>query len=111
MPKAIATTPSWYWPDRVPRVLGTPPYYIEELLVERWAHRQPAHPSLVSSDARTGAAELAESVRAVAAALTALTAPDRPVAVSAGPRPGRPAPGQRPRRSDRRTPRRAGPGR
>src|SRR5665811_148130 len=28
MPKAIATTPSWYWPDRVPRVLGTPPYYI-----------------------------------------------------------------------------------
>src|SRR5450759_1036407 len=74
MPKAIATTPSWYWPDRVPRVLGTPPYYIEELLVERWAHRQPAHPSLVSSDARTGAAELA-----------ALTAPDRPVAVSAGP--------------------------
>jgi acyl-CoA synthetase (AMP-forming)/AMP-acid ligase II len=88
MPKAIATTPSWYWPDRVPRVLGTPPYYIEELLVERWAHRQPAHPSLVSSDARTGAAELAESVRAVAAALTALTAdtaPDRPVAVSAGP--------------------------
>ncbi len=85
MPKTIATTPSWYWPDRVPRVLGTPPYYLEELLVERWARRHPVHPALVSSDARTEAAELAERVRAVAVAIDATTSPDRPVAVCAGP--------------------------
>ncbi len=85
MPKAIATTPSWYWPDRVPRVLGTPPYFLEELLVERWARRRPAHPLVVSADARVGAAGLAESVRAVACAIGAAVTPGRPVAVSAGP--------------------------
>ncbi len=36
MPKTIATTPSWYWPEGLSRVIGVPPYSIIELGVDRW---------------------------------------------------------------------------
>lgn len=84
MPKTIATTPSWYWPEGVPRVLGIPPYFLEELLVERWTAHPPPHPMVVSSDASVGALELAERVRDGAGAIEAMAA-ERPLVVSAGP--------------------------
>ncbi len=86
MPKTIATTPSWYWPEGVPRVLGVPPYRLEELLVERWAQRRPpAHPLVVSSDDRADAAELSARVGAAARAIGATVSPGGHVAVAAGP--------------------------
>ena len=67
MPKTIATTPSWYWPEGVPRVLGIPPYSLDELLVERWAHEEGDRPILVSGTTRMSPAELASEVRAASA--------------------------------------------
>ncbi len=35
MPKTIATTPSWYWPDLVPRAIGIPPFSVVDYLIKR----------------------------------------------------------------------------
>lgn len=66
MPKTIAITPSWYWPARVPRVVGVPPFAVHELLVERRARREPEGLALVGDDGRVTNAELAARVRQLA---------------------------------------------
>ncbi len=39
MPKTIATTPSWYWPDLIPRAIGIPPFAIGDFLITRFANQ------------------------------------------------------------------------
>ena len=64
MPKTIAITPSWYWPARVPRVVGVPPFAVHELLVERRARRDPDGLALIGDGGeRITNAELAARVR------------------------------------------------
>ncbi len=58
MPKTIAITPSWYWPARVPRVVGVPPFSLPELLVERRARRDPEGLAVVDASERLTNAEL-----------------------------------------------------
>ncbi len=69
MPKTIATTPSWYWPDGVPRVLGIPPVSITEATVIRPAVLGPDRPALLRETGSVGAAELVGMVGTVAAGL------------------------------------------
>jgi len=85
MPKTIATTPSWYWPDGLPRVLGIPPLPLVRLSVDRQAERAPSRPALVCADRTITAGELATGVAAVAAALGPGGAGSGAVAVCAGP--------------------------
>ncbi len=83
MPKTIATTPSWYWPDRVPRVLGVPPYRLDELLIDRWIRRRPSQTSLVG-DVRFSLADLQRAVHGGAGAIARAVPDDGFVAVGAG---------------------------
>ena len=85
MPKTIATTPSWYWPDGVPRVLGTPPLPLARLLVDRQAERAPSRPAVVCDDRTITADGLAAGVAAVAGALGPEGTGSETVAVCAGP--------------------------
>ncbi|NNN21114.1 MAG: hypothetical protein HKL80_03825 [Acidimicrobiales bacterium] len=86
MPKTIATTPSWYWPDGVPRVLGTPPYFVEEAVVERWLKHSPEISLLGSISKVLSARELAEQIEAIAGNLNILaSSSDQLLAVVAGP--------------------------
>ena len=62
MPKTIAITPSWYWPARVPRVVGVPPFSLPELLVERRARRDPEGLAVVDASERLTNAQLAARV-------------------------------------------------
>lgn len=71
MPKTIAITPSWYWPQGVPRVIGTPPYTLGELCIDRPAHRQPGETALVAGKSRLTAGQLKDAVDAAAAAYSA----------------------------------------
>lgn len=64
MPKTIAITPSWYWPQGVPRVIGTPPYTLGELCIDRPAHRQPGEAALIAGNARLTAGQLKDAVDA-----------------------------------------------
>ncbi|MGD0081744.1 MAG: AMP-binding protein [Acidimicrobiales bacterium] len=52
MAKTIAITPSWYWPAGVPRVVGVPPFRVDELTVARWARRTPDSVALVCGASR-----------------------------------------------------------
>ena len=58
MPKTIAITPSWYWPESVDRVAGIPPFGIHELCVLRHARDNPDQPALMG-DVTLSFAELA----------------------------------------------------
>lgn len=62
MPKTIAITPSWYWPEAVDRVAGIPPFGIHEMCVSRHARDTPDHPALVTTDATVTYGELAARV-------------------------------------------------
>ncbi len=84
MPKTIATTPSWYWPDGVCRVLGIPPVPLRAAAVDVPARRDPDAPAAVSGERTLSQAALAVQVDAVARALRAAPAPGS-VLVSAGP--------------------------
>ncbi len=85
MPKTIATTPSWYWPEGTPRVLGIPPYSLEEMLVQPWIQARPHEALLVSGDTRLSGPELAQAVHAASARVAAEIPPDSSGTLYAGP--------------------------
>lgn len=87
MPKTIATTPSWYWPEGVPRVLGVPPRSVVRLTVDRPARRDPARPAVAWDEQTLTAAELAARVAGVASGVEASAATPGAVVVCAGPSP------------------------
>jgi hypothetical protein len=39
MPKTIATTPSWYWPEGLKRAIGIPPFCINRLIQAKWSEK------------------------------------------------------------------------
>lgn len=47
MPKTIAITPSWYWPQGTSRVVGVPPYSIYELCVLGNQQHHPQAPAII----------------------------------------------------------------
>lgn len=71
MPKTIAITPSWYWPQGVPRVIGIPRYTLPELCVDRPARLQPDELALTDGESHLSAADLKEAVDAAAASFSA----------------------------------------
>lgn len=62
MAKTIAITPSWYWPAGVPRVIGVPPFRVEELTLSRWARRAPDSVALICGSSRRTWRALSEEV-------------------------------------------------
>ncbi len=58
MPKTIAITPSWFWPESIERVAGIPPFGVWELCVSRHARDTPEAPAIVSGGTTIGYAEL-----------------------------------------------------
>lgn len=62
MPKTIAITPSWYWPESVDRVAGIPPFAIHELCLLRHARDRADGVALESDDANLTWSELARLV-------------------------------------------------
>lgn len=70
MPKTIAITPSWYWPDAIDRVAGIPPYSTTELCVDAHARDKPDRAALVSDAGEISFAELQRQVVGTAEALT-----------------------------------------
>lgn len=75
MPKTIAITPSWYWPAGVARVAGTPPFGLDEMLVDRVARTRAVEPVLVSGASRLTGTDLAEAVRTAAGGLESQAGP------------------------------------
>lgn len=71
MPKTIAITPSWYWPEAIDRVAGIPPYGVTELCVDAHARDNPDGTALMSDAGDMSFAELKEKVTGTAAALRA----------------------------------------
>jgi acyl-CoA synthetase (AMP-forming)/AMP-acid ligase II len=65
MPKTIAITPSWYWPESVDRVAGIPPFGVAELCVDRHAREHPENIALISRDGEISFAELQQRVAAM----------------------------------------------
>lgn len=72
MPKTIAITPSWYWPEAVDRVAGIPPYGIHELCLARHARDIPDHPALITDELTVSYAELSTRVEQTARRLVAI---------------------------------------
>lgn len=62
MPKTIAITPSWYWPESVDRVAGIPPFAIHELCLLRHARDRADGVALESDEASLTWTELARLV-------------------------------------------------
>ena len=77
MPKTIAITPSWYWPEGIARVAGIPPFGVHELCVERLARDRPTEPAIITGDDRLDGTRLLEEVRRTGAALAALAGDSR----------------------------------
>lgn len=50
MSKKVAVLPTWFWPERVARNIGTPRFYLEEVLVERWAEKEPKRTAIIAGD-------------------------------------------------------------
>ncbi|MDK1024299.1 MAG: AMP-binding protein [Gammaproteobacteria bacterium] len=69
MPKTIAITPSWYWPESVDRVVGIPPFGVTELCVERHAREHPQKIALISKDGEISFGELQQRVAAMSESL------------------------------------------
>lgn len=62
MPKTIAITPSWYWPEAIDRIAGIPPFGVTELCVDRHARERPESLALISNDQQLSYAELYQKV-------------------------------------------------
>jgi acyl-CoA synthetase (AMP-forming)/AMP-acid ligase II len=62
MPKTIAITPSWYWPESIDRVAGIPPYGIHEICLSRHARDIPECPALIVDEKVVTYGELADRV-------------------------------------------------
>lgn len=71
MPKTIAITPSWYWPEGIDRVAGVPPFSVTELCVDAHARDEGARTALMSDAGEVSYAELRDKVRGTAKALSA----------------------------------------
>jgi acyl-CoA synthetase (AMP-forming)/AMP-acid ligase II len=69
MPKTIAITPSWYWPEYIDRVAGIPPFAVNELCVDRHARLRPDETAIIAGSDRISYAELQGRVNAVAVLL------------------------------------------
>lgn len=83
MPKTIAITPSWYWPERIPRVSGVPPYSAFDLLVTRRARKGPNDVAIADLDGTLTAGELVSQVASVAGAIKARGAERSTVRIAA----------------------------
>lgn len=69
MPKTIAITPSWYWPEAVDRVAGIPPFGVTELCVDAHARDIPENVALMSESGDVTFAGLKSKIAGTAAAL------------------------------------------
>lgn len=69
MPKTIAITPSWYWPEAVDRVAGIPPFGVTELCVNRHARERPDSLALIYEEHRLTYGELNRKVSGLAETL------------------------------------------
>ncbi len=65
MPKTIAITPSWYWPESVDRVVGVPPFSVTELCVARHARENPDAIALISNGEQVSYGELMHAIAIV----------------------------------------------
>lgn len=83
MPKTIAITPSWYWPERIPRVSGVPPYSAYDLLVARRARKGPNDVAIADLERSLTAGELVSQVASVAGAIKARGAERSTVRIAA----------------------------
>jgi acyl-CoA synthetase (AMP-forming)/AMP-acid ligase II len=48
MSKKVATLPTWFWPEGVPRATGAPPLFLEEALVDKWAEERPEQLAIIA---------------------------------------------------------------
>ncbi|MEJ2131775.1 MAG: AMP-binding protein [Gammaproteobacteria bacterium] len=71
MPKTIAITPSWYWPEHVERVIGIPPLSVPGFCVYRHGRDRPDDLAVVHGDQRLSFGELLERVERTSACLDA----------------------------------------
>lgn len=69
MPKTIAITPSWYWPESIDRVAGIPPFSVCELCVDAHARDDGTKIALISDAGEMSFNELQEKVKGTASAL------------------------------------------
>lgn len=69
MPKTIAITPSWYWPEHVDRVAGIPPYGIHEICLQRHVRDKPDQPAVITDEGTLTYADLARRVNGACAQL------------------------------------------
>lgn len=83
MPKTIAITPSWYWPERIPRVSGVPPYSAHDLLVACRARKGPDDVAIADLERSLTAGELVSQVTSVAGAIKARGAERSTVKIAA----------------------------
>lgn len=71
MPKTIAITPSWYWPEAIERISGVPPFGVTELCLGRHVRENPDGLALVAEGRNYTYSELYQQVCALALALNA----------------------------------------
>jgi acyl-CoA synthetase (AMP-forming)/AMP-acid ligase II len=48
MSKKVATLPTWFWPEGVPRAVGVPPLFLDEALVGKWAEERPDQLAIIA---------------------------------------------------------------
>lgn len=66
MPKTIAITPSWYWPEYIDRVAGIPPFAVNELCIDRHARLHPDDTAIIAGSDQVSYTELQQKVNAAA---------------------------------------------
>lgn len=69
MPKTIAITPSWYWPEHIDRVAGIPPFAVTELCVDRHVRLRPHETAIIAASEQISYAQLQQKVNAAATLL------------------------------------------
>ncbi|MBQ76566.1 MAG: hypothetical protein CMQ20_16295 [Gammaproteobacteria bacterium] len=83
MPKTIAITPSWFWPESVDRVAGIPPYGVSEFCVARHARYIPDSPAIIAGSQELSFSQLHARVLALSEKLLS-AGPDSKRAVLSG---------------------------
>jgi len=69
MPKTIAITPSWYWPEYIDRVAGIPPFAVNELCIDRHARLRPEDVAIIAGSDQVTFTQLKQRVYAAASLL------------------------------------------
>lgn len=69
MPKTIAITPSWYWPESVERVTGIPPYSLAELCLARHARNNPERIAIIDESGQVSYSQFQQQVTDMSMAL------------------------------------------